>query len=73
MASQKSLDSERKAIILEEEKIAKRKSDLAQREHKERAALLAKLPLKQSSFDEVESLVNAIKKIGIAEALKRLA
>jgi hypothetical protein len=69
----KGLESERRQIEAEEAKLKQRRERLADLERTEVAKRLAKSPLSRLSSDQIDSLSAALKTLGIAEVLKRLA
>ena len=72
MAKKLSFDEEMKAIEAEEQKLAERRSRLRELEHSERTDLLTKSLLAKTPLAELKSSLDLVKKMGFAEAHKRL-
>ena len=72
MAKKLSFDEEMKAIEAEEQKLAERRSRLRELEHSERTDLMTKSLLAKTPLAELKSFLDLVKKMGFAEAHKRL-
>lgn len=69
----KALESERRAIEAEEEKLRKRREGLTQLERAEIGKLIDKAEFKKLTYDDLTTILAAVKTHGIAEVRKRLA
>lgn len=72
MAKKMSAEEERKAIEAEEKKLAIRRARLVELEQSERLDLFTKSAFQKVSLDELKGFFEAVKKMGFAEATKRL-
>lgn len=69
----KGLDSERRQIEAEEVKLKQRRERLLEMERAEVVKRLAKSPITKLNLDQLDQLMAAMKTLGIAEVLRRLA
>lgn len=72
MAKKLTAEEERKAIEAEEQKLAQRRARLIELEQSERTELMAKSVLQKVAVADLKAFLESVKKLGFAEANKRL-
>lgn len=72
MAKKMTAEEERKAIEDDEKKLAIRRARLVELEQSERLDLFTKSALQKAPLDELKAFFDTVRKLGFAEASKRL-
>ena len=68
----RSIEQERKQLEAEEQRLSERRKQLAERERSDRLKEVEKSGLMKADPVQFSAIIGAIKKLGIAETVKRL-